>query len=549
MVRLGACVQFINKIFFVFVYLLCFAVLIQNPVFAQDIPEDIFFKTPSFPTSGSPSIEAKINPSALGLAQFHIDIGQTLFTAIPKLRKQTTERISGLTNATTVRVRGILTGNHNNHGNFIISYTYGTGKARLYSELFFPNGEHYILKNSSSGYELSLVNYEVSVLCDGSQHHSALESLGLPQPEILRAELSTEMVTTIDLLVAYTAEARIAVGGTSAMASFIDSLVEFANTVYENSEVDVDLRLVYAAEVIESETGTFSTELTRLQQAADGNWDEVHNWRETYGADLVTLLVSHNQGGAVCGLAAQMLNAVQAFSVLSFNVSSILCSGLSFTHELGHNMGASHDRSNSTNSLYSYSYGNRYTGESGSLWRTIMSYIPGNLTLYFSNPNLSYDGTATGVTNSEDNALALNNTKGLISGFKPTVVPLPDSDDPLEPIDPIPDPDEETTPSDDSEVTLIFNLTRQTKKRCEFNAVIDRDGIPLLGETLNIETRSTKARRRGRPSKVASTQVTDSFGRALFSIRKRRRAKWYRARYNTQITDEVRCNKKRRRRR
>lgn len=85
-------------------------------------------------------------------------------------------------------------------------------------------------------------------------------------------------------------------------------------------------------------------------------------------------------------------------------------------------MGAQHDVENAGGGVgaYSYSYGYRFT-VGGATYRTVMAYQPGTRIPYFSNPDVSYLGVATG-TSTKNNALTLNNTASLVSAFRSTVV-------------------------------------------------------------------------------------------------------------------------------
>jgi hypothetical protein len=90
-----------------------------------------------------------------------------------------------------------------------------------------------------------------------------------------------------------------------------------------------------------------------------------------------------------------------------------------FPHELGHNMGAHHDRGNAPSpGAYDYSYGYYHPGQN---FGTIMSY-PGFFIPHFSNPLVDYNGVPTGIpegdSNSADNAKTLNNTASTVSLFR-----------------------------------------------------------------------------------------------------------------------------------
>src|SRR6185369_5027500 len=58
--------------------------------------------------------------------------------------------------------------------------------------------------------------------------------------------------------------------------------------------------------------------------------------------------------------------------------------------------------------------------------RTVMAYAPGTRIPYFSNPNVLYQGVATGVaigaTNAANNAASISNTAPTVASFRSPVV-------------------------------------------------------------------------------------------------------------------------------
>ncbi len=228
--------------------------------------------------------------------------------------------------------------------------------------------------------------------------------------------------TIVDVLVVYTPAARIAAGGVSGITSNIRLAVDKANQAYLNSGVKIKLNLVgpngdpYEVAGY-TETGDSHVDLSRLAGTSDGYMDEVHNLRNTYGADLVNLIGQNI--GSVCGTAYLMRSVSLSFASSAFSVVARGCiSNHSFAHELGHNMGAAHDVANASSAgAYPYSYGWRWAGSSGAVFRSIMSYSPGTRINYFSNPAVLYDGIPTGV-NEANNSLTLNNTAPTVSQFR-----------------------------------------------------------------------------------------------------------------------------------
>jgi peptidyl-Asp metalloendopeptidase len=212
----------------------------------------------------------------------------------------------------------------------------------------------------------------------------------------------------VDALVVYTPAARLAAGGTAAMLAEVDLAVAVTNASYGNSQVNQRLHLVRALEVSYVESGSMSGspgDLQYLQRTDDPYLNNVHTLRDTYGADVVVLIV-HYSPAPYCGVAYQLAQNVESiFASWAFAVVELTCAtgNLSFGHELGHNMGANHDwYVNAGLDRFPYSHGH-YSVEGR--WRTIMSYndvcaavgvncvrIP-----FWSNPNLSYGGRPLGI--------------------------------------------------------------------------------------------------------------------------------------------------------
>ena len=106
----------------------------------------------------------------------------------------------------------------------------------------------------------------------------------------------------IDVLVVYTPASRVRYGQ-AGIESLIDLAVAETNQAYTNSQISTQLRLVYKGEVNYAETTSIDTDLARLKGKTDGFMDEVHGLRDTYKADLVSLI---EENGATSGLAYQM---------------------------------------------------------------------------------------------------------------------------------------------------------------------------------------------------------------------------------------------------
>jgi hypothetical protein len=223
---------------------------------------------------------------------------------------------------------------------------------------------------------------------------------------------------TVDVLVVYTPEARTAAGGQSSILATIDLAVLETNQAYANSGINYRVELVKAVEVAYTEVTSFSAMLGALRNPTDGVLDEVHDLRDMYGADMVSMIVG---GSQYCGLGYMMANPGPYFESWAFSVVARGCATgfYSFAHELGHNLGCAHDRDQAGTGAYPWSFGHR---ASDSSWRTIMAYAPGSRVKHFSNPDVMYAGEPTGVSNSSagsaDNAMTMNATLPIVADFR-----------------------------------------------------------------------------------------------------------------------------------
>jgi hypothetical protein len=223
---------------------------------------------------------------------------------------------------------------------------------------------------------------------------------------------------TIDVMIVYSNQTAAAAG--AAIGAQAQQAVDTANLVYANSGIGMRLRLVYAGPANYSESGDFSTDLTRLTSAGDGYMDSVGTLRETYGADLVSLFV---ENGQYCGMGWIGPNAGYGFTVVNRGCAS---GNLSFPHELGHNFGARHD-SYVDAATTPYAYGHGYVNTNGG-WRDVMAYnnacaavgISCTRIAYLSNPNVTYGNPAspTGNATTADTARVHNQNALTVANFR-----------------------------------------------------------------------------------------------------------------------------------
>jgi len=224
----------------------------------------------------------------------------------------------------------------------------------------------------------------------------------------------------VDLLVVYTPAVTSIHNSHDGVLAHILTMVSGANQAYEDSGIDQTLHLVHATEIEYTEESSMGEDLDNLTHPSDGLLDEAHSLRDAWGADLVCLL--QNGGGGI----AWLLNNENGSASYGFSVvgSYGAAAGAVLPHELGHNMGGHHDRltAKTDSGLYPDSYGHRFTGNDGVLYRTIMAYTPGQRIFRFSNPDLSYAGVPTGIAlpdaESANNARTIQMTSPVISAYR-----------------------------------------------------------------------------------------------------------------------------------
>ncbi len=222
-----------------------------------------------------------------------------------------------------------------------------------------------------------------------------------------------------DILVVYTPAARSQAGGTTAMQALVNLAVDAANIAYENSQINMRLRLVHKAEISYTESGSKGIDLERLTYN-DSYMESIFALRNTYGADLVCLMVHYTSG---CGTGWLWDNPGDDFTDWAFSVVVGDCAAAyySLAHEAGHNMGCAHATPEATQGegLYNYSMGWRFAANT---YRTVMAYSPGTRIQHFSNPDINYDGYPTGVpvaySNRAHNALSINNAASSIVNWR-----------------------------------------------------------------------------------------------------------------------------------
>ncbi|QYM79575.1 zinc-dependent metalloprotease [Horticoccus luteus] len=219
----------------------------------------------------------------------------------------------------------------------------------------------------------------------------------------------------------------------SVVQGVFDIGIQKVNDAMAFSHVNARVELVRVAQVAYNETASASSKvqsdaLAALRAPGDGQMDEIHDWRNEAGADLVCLALrradaSSSGLGYLLQTAGDNDNADFAFSVVQYDY---IGSSDVVPHELGHNFGCAHDRENADHAgAFSYSYGYRFYGANSKQYRTIMAYAPGSGVGFYSNPNINAPapiavplGIAHGLPGESDNAGTISQTAFEVSQFR-----------------------------------------------------------------------------------------------------------------------------------
>ncbi len=249
------------------------------------------------------------------------------------------------------------------------------------------------------------------------------------------------MAEVVDIMVVYDTGATTWVAFNGSMTTFSQDAVNRMNQALANSGIsDHEFRLVHSMSVDYTTLG-LSTDLTNLKENINGDFTAVHTARDTYGADLVTMLVDTGSAYGTVGY-GYAISTINGNSNAAFTVCSIRSVAIShtLTHEVGHNLGAGHSKYQKNypgpSDLADYAAGWYFTAtEDREDYHTIMAYSSDGYGQHydeaplFSSPLITYKGTVAGDTDDGDNTRILTQTLPNIADYKEEKVDLtPDVD-------------------------------------------------------------------------------------------------------------------------
>ena len=201
----------------------------------------------------------------------------------------------------------------------------------------------------------------------------------------------------------------------TAVSTVADYLVELTNFAFEQSQVSASLEIA-ALKPVSFESPVLVASVLGAMTTNASPFENIESDLVNEGADMAaTLVVSSDPEEYAAGIAylGSQFNT-QRFSVTryygDYESGEPLYPSYTFAHEIGHNLGANHNReqyeNNGQDRSYTFSYAFGYLIEG--VQRTIMSYASGTAydprILRFSHPDVSYNGYATGISTSNDDS-------------------------------------------------------------------------------------------------------------------------------------------------
>lgn len=216
----------------------------------------------------------------------------------------------------------------------------------------------------------------------------------------------------IDVLMTYTPGFAARFANQTALHAALLADLNSMNGALANSLLATRVRLAGFFALGTNGSGNLATDLERIQNPTDGFWDNVHAERDAQSADLVTLY-SDSPSTTASGYGyIGAGNEAFGFTVLANDGSLLLA------HEIGHNLGCCHAIGDgggcATGGFFPYSNGHRFVAL-GNQYHTIMAYAPGQGIPFYSNPDVKYLSTPTGVAGDTSSAANNARTIGLLA--------------------------------------------------------------------------------------------------------------------------------------
>ncbi|MBC3767166.1 zinc-dependent metalloprotease family protein [Neptunicella marina] len=296
---------------------------------------------------------------------------------------------------------------------------------KLY-QLTQDSNEHYVLSDNSRFTQLDIDSAPQNVAQKAAR--DTVLSTKVNQLEITPSQVDIGFTDQqiIRLLVYYPSDALI---DRPNVTDLIELDVARANQVFENNNLALRLEVTAMLALDIADTDNILSKM----QSRTGPFTHMERVREKYQADLVHFyspdIITIGGSRAYCGYANYAaFPGGSASSQSGVGVTSLQCAGgLTFAHEIGHNLGARHDRfeQNGGDPTYAnYGYVNLDAGV-----RTVMSYndacsdagVSCQQIDYFSTPDLQPEGNIIGIAqhtaDSADNSSMLALSANTLANF------------------------------------------------------------------------------------------------------------------------------------
>ena len=307
---------------------------------------------------------------------------------------------------------------------------YTQGAESGFGELF-GNGQHLIIEQRSE--EVFVIDLGLSGLTPGIYDNDIVGTLSAPSAFYKNNQTNTNNdLTVVDIMLLYT-QNIVDTYPNEMTQTLLEHLVFKANQTFFDSQINMRLRLVHT-EFVDYPDPSSIVALSQLRNALDNDsvtqtvpsLARVAELRNTFGADVVSMIRTHDLNEReVCGI-AMFPNPEVDYLV---NVSNVGISGGSncldtFTHEIGHNFGAGHQRVNNNPQGAQPAAGALIVQNK---FNTMMSSIgTGDINRdfglpVFSNPNIICASVPCGDAITANNAATINSFSEINAALRPSI--------------------------------------------------------------------------------------------------------------------------------